>query len=258
MPPPTPAPSITGGGINTASAFGGAAYATAGSYIEIYGSNLAGDTARAWADADFRNGRAPTSLDNVSVTVNRQPAYVAFISKNQINVQVPGGVPIVGTVPVTVTFQGQASTAVQLAIRPTAPGLLAPPSFKVGDKQYVVALHADFTFVASDVPDVVTSPAAPGETIIFYGVGFGGINPSSVPVGGQIAAALTSLSNPLTFKIGGQYAAVSFAGLAQGLVGLYQLNIKVPVSLGTGDHQLEVTVGTESIPQTLFLPVKAK
>ena len=255
-PPPTPVPSITSGGITTASAYGGAAYATGGSYIEIYGTNLAGDTARSWTDADFRNGRAPTSLDNVSVTVNRQPAYISYISNNQINVQVPGGVPIIGTVPVAVTYLGQTSPAVQLAIRPTAPGLLAPPSFKAGGKQFVAALHASGAFVANGIADVPNAPAAPGETIIFYGVGFGGVNPSSIPVGGQIVTAATSLSNPLTFKIGGQDATILYQGLAQGLVGLYQFNVTVPAGLSTGDHPLDVIAGTESIPQILFLPVK--
>ncbi len=258
-PPPIPVPSITSGGVNTASAFGGAGYATGGTYIEIYGTNLAGDVARSWADEDFRNGRAPTVLEGVSVTVNRQPAYVAFVSKNQINVQVPGGVPIVGTVPVAVTYVGQTSPAVQLAIRPTAPGLLAPASFKVGEKQYVVGLHGNLgTFVANGVAGVPDAPAAPGETVIFYGVGFGGVNPSSIPVGGQVVTQEARISNPLVFKIGGQDALVAFAGLAPGLVGLYQFNVTVPASLGTGDHQLDVMVGTESIPQTLFLPVKAQ
>ena len=59
--------------------FGASASVAPGSWIEIYGTNMAGDT-RSWGSADFNGSDAPTSLDFVSVTVGGQPAYVAYMS----------------------------------------------------------------------------------------------------------------------------------------------------------------------------------
>jgi len=52
----------------SAGAFGGFSSVSPGSWIEIYGANLAGDT-RGWAGADFNCVNAPISLDLTSVSV---------------------------------------------------------------------------------------------------------------------------------------------------------------------------------------------
>jgi uncharacterized protein (TIGR03437 family) len=253
----TSVPTIAPNGIVTASNFGGFAYASPGSYIEIYGSNLGGD-ARGWASSDFSNGNAPTSLGNVSVTVNGRPAYVNYVSANQVNVQVPGITPAGGSVPVVVTYLGQPSASVMVSIKQFGAGLLAPAAFKVNDKQYVAAIHAANGTLVSDgqIPGIATAPAVPGETLTLYGIGFGPVNPSSVPIAGAIVRAPTTLANPYQIKIGTTVAQVSYAGLVQGLVGLYQFNVVVPSDAPSGDLPLEMTLGTETVPQTLFLPVQ--
>src|SRR5262249_50878743 len=55
-------PSIASGGVFSASGFGALPSATPGSWIEIYGSNLA-TTTRMWTTADFTGINAPTSLN---------------------------------------------------------------------------------------------------------------------------------------------------------------------------------------------------
>ena len=59
----------------------------------------------------------------------------------------------------------------------------------------------------------------------------------------------------MQFKIGGTVAAVGYAGLAPGLVGLYQFNVEVPADAASGDLPLELTVAGEVVAQSLFLPV---
>ena len=51
-------PSIKAGGVVSASAFGAFATIAPGSWIEIYGSNLASDS-REWAGTDFNGGEGP-------------------------------------------------------------------------------------------------------------------------------------------------------------------------------------------------------
>src|ERR1022692_3264148 len=59
----------------SAGAFGAFDAVTQGTWMEIYGANLAADS-RAWTSADFSGSNAPTSLDGTSVTVGGGPAYI--------------------------------------------------------------------------------------------------------------------------------------------------------------------------------------
>src|SRR5208282_4782495 len=61
-------PSIKSGGIASAGAFGAFPAIAPGSWIEIYGFNLAADS-RPWAGTDFSGVNAPTSLDGTKVTI---------------------------------------------------------------------------------------------------------------------------------------------------------------------------------------------
>lgn len=252
-----PPPSISSNGIVSASAFGGGAKVAPGSYIEIYGARLAGTT-RGWSGADFIGSVAPITLDQVQVTVNGVRAFVNFVSPGQVNVQVPEGVPSGDAVPVVLTFNGLTSEPMPLSIREYAGGLLAPSTFKVGDTQYVAAQHASTgKFVSGgNIPDVDVAPAVPGETLTIYGTGFGPVTPNFPALGGRIAQGITVVTNPVTFKIGEAEAKAGYAGLAPGLVGVYQFNIEVPANAANGDQPLTVTQGGTPIAQKLFLAVK--
>ena len=254
-----PAPAITQNGVVSASSFGGSTSIAPGSFIEIYGSNLA-ETTRGWATADFSNGNAPVSLDGVIVAVDGKQAFVNFVSPSQVNVQVPAGISTSGSVPVLVNFKNQSSTVVRVNVSPLSPGLLAPGSFKVGDKQYVAAVHAATgAFVSGgNIPDVPAAPAVPGETLIFYGVGFGPVNESSVPVAGKVVDGVTTLTASTSFRFGDVPGQVQFAGLAPGLVGVYQFNVVVPAGIANGDVPLNVTVNGDTLAQTLLIAVKNK
>lgn len=253
-----PVPAISSNGIVQASAFGGGAKAAPGSYIEIYGSALAGTT-RGWTDADFSGSVAPITLDQVQATVGGVRAFVNFVSPTQINVQVPEGVASGDSVPVIITFNGVATPAATIAIREFNGGLLAPASFKVDDKQYVVAVHSSTgKFVSGgNIRDVDAAPAVPGETLTFYGTGFGPITPNFPALGGRKAQGQTLVTNPVTFKFGDSEARVTYAGLAPTFVGLYQFNVEVPANAANGDQPLVVLQGGTAIAQTLFINVKA-
>lgn len=241
--------------IVTASAFGGyVGVAAPGSYVEIYGSNLAGSS-REWTDSDFIGAAAPTSLDGVTVSVNGTPAYVSYVSARQVNIQIPDSVPS-GSMTVVLSYQGQSSTAALLTMNALQPGLLAPASFRVNGTQYVAALHGGTgAFVSGgNIPGVIAAPAVPGETLVFYGTGFGAIRQNQVA--GQIASGQTALANPFTMTIGGLPATVTYAGLAPGLAGVYQFNAVVPLNLSAGDLALKFSLnGAESALQNLLLPV---
>ena len=103
------------------------------SWISIYGSNLA-SASGLWTVTD---GQLPIQVDGVSVLVGGQPAYVEYVSSNQINVVAPN----IGAGPmqVTVTNSGGTSPAV------TATSATYGPAFFLWPDNYAVATYQDYT-----------------------------------------------------------------------------------------------------------------
>ncbi len=242
--------------ILTASAFGAYLGAAApASYIEIYGTKLAGST-REWAATDFSGRNAPTSLDGVTVSINGTLAYISYVSPGQINAQLPDAIAV-GPASVVVTYQGRSSVAAMLTVNARQPGLLAPASFLVDGKQYVAAVHsATGTFVSNgNIPSLAAAPAVPGETLTVYATGFGPV--TGTTVAGQIASGLSSTADQVSVTIGDLPATVTYSGLAPGLVGVYQLNIVVPGFTTAGDFGVQVALnGVRSSLQKLLLSVR--
>jgi uncharacterized protein (TIGR03437 family) len=247
-------PTISANGIATAAAFGGSKTIAPGTWIEIYGQNLAPD-AREWAGTDFAGSTAPTALDGVTVTIGGQRAFVRYISAGQVNVQVPSGVGT-GQQPVVVSTSGGSSAAYSIAVASTQGSVLAPASFAVSGKQYAAALFADgatFALPPSTLPGVASRYAKPGDTIIVYGVGFGPTSPNINA--GQIASASNSLAMPLQVSFAGTAATLTYEGLAPGYVGLYQFNIVVPNVANNDFTPLTFTLGGSAIGQTLYTAI---
>jgi len=251
-----PPPSLSDGGVQTAGAFGGYKIAAPGSYLELFGTNLT-DATLDWNNA-FTNLTAPTSLGGVSVTVGGQRAFIAFVSPTQVNVQVPATVSINPNLSVVLTSKGQTTAAASIAVRRVYGGMLAPASFKVGDKQFVYASKGNTGTIVSNgtIPGVAAAPARPGETLVLFGSGFGDMSPFSIAIAGQIPSGLGRLQFPATFKIGGIDAEVLFGGVVPPFVGLYQFNIVVPPDAPSGDLLMEITQNNLPIAQTLYLPVQ--
>jgi uncharacterized protein (TIGR03437 family) len=250
------APAISG--VVSAGAFGGFAAATAGSWIEIYGSNLGPSTAYQWQLSDFTGNNAPTMLQGVGVTINGQSAFVDYVSAGQVNAQVPGGV---GTGPATVilsTSRGS-SPAYTLTLNALEPGLLAPPNFTIGGNQYLEAFNSDgsYTLPTTSTLGLNSRPARPGETIVIYGVGFGPTAAGGTPIPpGMIVTQLNSLANSMQMFFGPTLATLSYYGLAPNLVGLYQFDVVVPLSAANSDTvPLTFNVGGNTGTQTLYTAV---
>ncbi len=208
-----------------------------GSWVDIYGSNLASGTAT-W------NGDFPMSLGGASVMVNNKPAYLSYVSPTQINIQAPDDTAS-GIVNVTVTSGGASATStVNLAS--------FGPSFSLLDGTHVAAI-----IVRSDGSgaygggsyDIVgptgtslgykTVAAKAGDVVELFGVGFGPTHPA-VPAG-QPYSGSAPTTNPVQLQIHGTSVTPLFSGISG--AGLYQINLTIPAGLGTGDQPLLATVG---------------
>ncbi len=252
--PQLQAPSIKSSGVIDAGSFGGFRSIAPGSWIEIYGANLAA-TSRGWGASDFNGNSAPTSLDGTKVTIAGQAAFVDYISPGQVNAQVPANVAS-GTQSLTVTNAGGTSAAYSVNVSTTEPGLDAPPDFQVGGSQYAAALFTDgvtYVLPPGSVTGVTSRQAKPGDTITFYGVGFGAVTPAVAP--GQITPGNNSIAGTFQLFFAGQPATLLYAGLAPGAVGLYQFNAVVP-NVANSDS-VPLTFSLNGIPgaQTLFTAI---
>jgi uncharacterized protein (TIGR03437 family) len=247
-------PTISTNGVATAAAFGGSKTIAPGTWIEIYGQNLAPD-AREWAGGDFSGSTAPTSLDGVKVTIGGQPAYVRYISAGQVNVQVPSSVGT-GQQQIVVSTAAGSSAPYPITVAATQPSVLAPSTFVVSGKQYAAALFSDgvtFALPPNSLPGVTSSYAKPGDLIILYGVGFGPTTPNYNA--GQIVSQLNTLTTPLQVSIGGTAATLNYSGLAPSFVGLYQFNIVVPNVANNDFAPLVFTFAGNPIAQTVYTAV---
>jgi uncharacterized protein (TIGR03437 family) len=250
--PPPAGPTITG--VVSASAFGEFPSVAPGSWVEIYGSNLAPDT-RSWAGSDFTGNNAPTSLDGVSVSIGGQAAFVDYISGGQVNAQLPSNIATGGMLQLTVTNGSTTSSAYNINVNATEAGLLAPSAFKIGGNQYVVALHSDGSYVlpAGAIAGVNSSPAQPGEEVVMYGVGFGPVTPD-IPAG-EIVTQSNQLALPFQLMFGQTPAQLEYDGLSPNYVGLYQFNVIVP-SLPDNDLvPLTFNLGGVTGSQTFYTAV---
>ena len=246
-------PTITAAQV--AAGFNAKASAASGTWLEIYGSNLIA-AARGWTGPDFNGVNAPTSLNGVSVTVNGKPAFVDFVSPGQVNVQAPDD-PAIGPVRIVLTNPAGDSPPITMQKAAIAPALLAPASFNVGGKQYVVAVFQDgsATYVGKTnlIGGLKFRPAKAGDIIALYGIGFGPVTPDNP------AGVVTTQSNSLKilpiFRFGQTPAPLTFYGTVQGALGLYQFNIKVPAA-ASGDQALTVDVGGVSANPNLFITMQ--
>jgi uncharacterized protein (TIGR03437 family) len=221
----TPAPPSIGG-VVTASAFGGFKSIAPGTWIEIYGTNLASDS-RDWSGA-FNGVNAPTALGGTKVTIGGQAAFISYISPGQVNALVPSNVAT-GVQQITVTAATGTSAAYPVVVNPTAAGMLAPGYLNIGGAQDLGALFPDFqTFVAPPgaISGYASRRARPGDVIVIFGIGFGPVTPNTPA--GQLYSGNTTLTLPLQIYFGSTLATLQYSGLAPGLTGVYQLNVVVP------------------------------
>jgi uncharacterized protein (TIGR03437 family) len=230
-----------------------------GTWVEIYGENFAAQP-KDWSGL-IQGNQAPTSIDGVRVIIDNKPAYVYFVSRTQINAQVPDAV---GLGPVTVevvTVAGRASTTVQVSA--ISPALLTTPAFQVGGRQYVAALFATdlnqgrqvFVGRPNLISGAVFRPARPGDVLTVFAVGCGPTNPPSPA--GLVVQGLRQLANSPQVLLG-QTVAKAAGFLSAGAIGLCQLNVTVPNVVGdsSGDVPISVTIGGVRNAQNLFTTIQ--
>ncbi|HXM44216.1 MAG TPA: hypothetical protein VN924_23470 [Bryobacteraceae bacterium] len=238
----------------SASSFGEFPTFAPGSWIEIYGTNLAAAT-QTWASSDFNGVNGPTTLGGTTVTIGGQSAFIDYVSPLQVNAQVPGGVST-GSQPLVVATAAGSSAPFAVTVDTTMPGLLAPSNFNIGGTQYVVAQFADGSYVLPPgaVSGLTSKAAQPGDEIVIYGIGFGSVAPDIPP--GQLVQQSNTLAYAFTISFGGTPAVtIPYEGLAPNFMGLYQFNVVVPTVPAGNATPLTFTLGGVAGTQTLAIAI---
>lgn len=208
-----------------------------GGLLSIFGRNLA-------ASATSAGTPLPSILGGTCVTLNNAPIPLLATSPTQINAQVPFTLAA-GRYPLVVrSIANQAASATANAtVAKYAPAIFF-------DDQGPAIFHHDGTHVDKD------HPASRDEPLTIYLTGLG------TTTGGKVTTGNPSPSDPLAVTAAVQLyfgnplikdaaVIVDWSGLAPGMVGVYQINCRIPGTHLKGDAlPVTVRIGGVSNPTT--------
>ena len=173
----------------------------------------------------------PQTLGPTSVTVNgvRVPLYYA--SPTQVNFQMPSGQPV-GTPRIIVNNAALKASSPDFPVVLTAvdPGLFVTMDDRASALNQDLSVHT------------VATPQPAGAIILLYLTGQGSTTPPVPDGAGAPSSPLSLVDGQVNAVIGGKPADVVFAGLAPGLVGTTQINVRIPQGLDPGDRPVFITI----------------
>jgi uncharacterized protein (TIGR03437 family) len=203
-----------------------------GEMVVIFGSGM-GPSGLVGFQLD-QQGRIASTLSQVQVLFDGNPAPLIYVSAKQISAMVPFGVTGKSSTQIQVVYQGSTSDSFQKSIAPSAPGIFTADSS--GQGQAAMA-NSDGSYNTS------SNPATPGSYVTFYLTGEGQTNPLGSD--GNIATSTANVALPVTVQIAGRTVPLLYAGSAPGNVnGFAQINAVIPADLQYGGNlPLVVQIG---------------
>jgi uncharacterized protein (TIGR03437 family) len=204
----------------------------AGQLATIFGHNLAASAANA------SGLPLPTSLGGTQVIVGGIAAPLVYVSPSQINFQVPW--ELAGQTQTTIVVKtafGDSSTrlgALTLTLSPVAPAIFSATGSGIGQ---AAAIDSQGRLA------VPATPAPLGQTLAIYCTGLGSVS-NQPPTGAVVSDGSSQTTRTPSVTIGGVSVQVTYSGLAPGFVGVYQINVLVPLSVPAGSAvPVSVSIG---------------
>jgi uncharacterized protein (TIGR03437 family) len=208
----------------------------------IFGSNLT-DGSTALATSFGPGGRMVTSLAGTEVRVNQVLAPMFFATPGQLAIQIPMEVAGQTTATVQVTSAGRTSVPRTIFVDSASPGIFTVNQTGAGPGVFA---HANGSLVSQQ------DPARPDEVIVMYATGLGLLNP---PLGTGAPSAGNETAVPATVTVDAVSAQVLFSGTTPGLVGLNQINFRIPLSTRTApDIPVVLSIGAKQ-SNSVTIPV---
>jgi len=213
-----------------------------GSIISLFGRNLVSQP------MPVTGFPLPTSLGGLAVKIGDRDAPLFYANNGQVNAQVPVELASNTAASVVLTMNGKVSPPEPLLLSPVQPGVF---TYDDGGVPHAAALDEKNALVGK------ANAAVRGTIIQVYATGLGPTDPAvkTGEPGPSNPAAVLVAGTQLTATLGGVPAEIQFKGLAPGYVGLYQVNLKVPSGLPSGELPLVITAN--GLPsKEAMLPVK--
>lgn len=217
-----------------------------GELVTLYGTGLANSTQATTGGQPF-----PMTLGGVQVLVNNTPAPIYDVSPTQISAILPYEISSSIIASIQVSNNGAKSNPVTLFTSDAMPGVFAQTRNGLG---LAAALHASSGQLITEA-----NPATPGEYLEVFLTGLGTVTPTitdgAIGPSGSLSYADVYNSSSLAVYFDDYtnqafpQGTVTFAGLAPGLAGLYQMNVQVPSGIGSGDVYLEVITDNADVNQ---------
>ncbi|MBL8296682.1 MAG: PQQ-dependent sugar dehydrogenase [Bryobacterales bacterium] len=218
-------PRLAAGGVGNAASF--AAGLVAGSLGTAFGSGLRDEVGVTAA----QGVPLPVVLGGVRLSINGRDVPLYAVARGngteQVNFQMPWDLTG-ASARVVVSRDGVASQALDV------PVLAAQPGVFTADGTAVVVRNRDYSLATG---------VRSGEPVFFYATGLGEVENTPATGAASAVAPLARVRQTVAVTIDGVPCEVLFAGLAPGLIGVYQVNIVVPGGLTAGRKDLVVTVG---------------
>ena len=194
-----------------------------GEIVSVYGTAL-GDFAQS-------AGALPLTmfLAGFEASVNGNPAYLYYVSPNQVNLQIPYETTVG---PATLTVGNPyANATYNFQVSATAPGIFVTPTGFLNP----------------------SSSAAPGQSVTLYVTGVGQVRPA-IPDGEAPTNANSKPAQAVSLTVGGATAVTSYVGVPTWSVGVLQINFVIPATAAAGKQPVVVTVGGAS-SQTAYINI---
>jgi uncharacterized protein (TIGR03437 family) len=223
------APVINSGGINNAASLDPSQLSAAAGIGTLYGLNFSTGTLLTsivpW----------PTTLGGLTLRINGVLAPLLYVTPQQLGFQFPAEVTGLSTVTAQVVLNGVSSAVQTISLNPFSPGIFSMT--QTGSGQGAVQIAGTTTLAAApgSVVGQFCQPVPKSGFIAIYATGLGPVeNPPANGAAGGVDPLSRTVTQP-TLTVGGLDAEVVFSGLAPYLVGVYQVNAKIPANAPSGN-----------------------
>ncbi len=206
----------------------------AGSIAAVFGTNLSIGQASSIVPTPL-----PMTLAQSVFSIGGHVAPLFFAMPSQVNLQIPWEVAGQTQTTISATVNGVASNTQIVPLAAFAPGIFSLNQSGTGQGAIMIAPTAQLAAPGS--------PVLRGAYISIFCTGLG-------PVTNQPATGSAGLASPLSITpttpvvtVGGVASVVSYSGLAPSLVGVYQVNVLVPLGVSPG-NAVPVVVTMGNVP----------
>jgi uncharacterized protein (TIGR03437 family) len=191
--------------------------------------------------------RVPTALAGVTVTFDDVAAPLLLASDLEIRALVPNSVFGRDRVTVQTQVRGVLANTFEVDVADAAPGLFTTDGSGKGQS---AALNQ------GGVPNSVEHPAARGTVVSIYvtgeGLGTPELENGELPARERMPRPLL----PVFVQIGGVASEVLYSGTVPGLLGVLQIDVRVPQAVSEGSVPVVVTVGSKTTQAAVTLAIR--